>query len=262
MGTRRTRAVTVAGPVLITVLITVLAAGLGAAGVVVALRGGTGARVGLLPGAGLVAAAVGLATRPAPRGVEPRLVERGDRTPRWALVAGYGRLRSSAGGLAALGVALVPAGLLLDGLRTGAASAVAEGAAGTVVVGAVAGVLLARGLAPREVALTEEAVEIVAGRHRVALPWGHVRAVRSHGPEHADGRPRRIALDVTGPPAPWPASRLVERLAVPSPDRPGGARTLVLPTAGLDADPALLLAALDHYLELPGERVHLPDRGR
>src|SRR6185312_13637162 len=98
-------------------------------------------------GAGLAAAAVGLATRPAPRGVGPRLVERGDRTPRWALVAGYGRLRSCAGGLAALSVALVPVGLLLDGLRSGAASAMAEGAAGTVVVGAVAGVLLARGLA-------------------------------------------------------------------------------------------------------------------
>jgi hypothetical protein len=33
----------------------------------------------------------------------------------------------------------------------------------------------------------------------------------------------------------------------------------VLPTAGLDADPALLLAALDLHLELPGERVHLAD---
>ena len=226
----------------------VLAVGFVAAGLVVALRGGTGARVGLLLGAGLAAAAVGLAIRPAPRGVGPRLVERGDRTPRWALVAGYGRLRSCPGGLAALGVALVPVGLLLDGLRAGAASAVAEGAAGTVVVGAVAGVLLARGLAHREVALTEEAVEIGAGRRRLALPWGHVRAVRSHGPEHPS-------------PSPSP-SRLFDRLAAAPSGRPGGVRTLVLPTAGLDADPALLLAALDHHLELPGERVHLADHER
>ncbi|WP_433036855.1 hypothetical protein [Actinomycetospora sp. CA-053990] len=242
-----------------TVVCVILAAGFVAAGVVVALRGGTGARVGLLLGAGLVAAAVGLATRPAPRGVGPRLVERGDRTPRWALVAGYGRLRSCAGGLAALGVALVPVGLLLDGLRSGAASAMAEGAAGTVVVGAVAGALLARGLAHREVALTEEAVEIGAGRLRVVLPWGQVRGVRSRGPEHADGRPRRIALDVT---APGPSSRLLDRLAAAPSGGPGGARTLVLPTAGLDVDPALLLAALDHHLELPGERVHLADHER
>ncbi len=122
------------------------------------------------------------------------------------------------------------------------------------------GCLLARGLAHREVALTEEAVEIGAGRRRIALPWGHVRAVRSHGPEHADGRPRRIALDVTGP-SPSP-SRLFDRLAAAPSGRPGGVRTLVLPTAGLDADPALLLAAIDHHLELPGERVHLADHER
>jgi hypothetical protein len=35
---------------------------------------------------------------------------------------------------------------------------------------------------------------------------------------------------------------------------PIGTRTVVLPTAGLDADPALLLAAVDDHLELPGER--------
>jgi len=89
-----------------------------------------------------------------------------------------------------------------------------------------------------------------------------MRAVRSRGPEHADGRPRRIALDVGDPRPPWPDRRLLDRLAVAPSGRPGGARTLVLPAAGLDADPALLLAALDHHLELPGERVHLADHER
>lgn len=213
-----------------------------------------GLQIGLLLGAGLVAVAVGLALRQAPRGVAPRPVERTDRTPRWALVAGYGRLRSCAAGLGALGVALVPLGLLADGLRAGSTPMTVEGAAGTLVIGAVAGVLLTRGLARREVALTEEAVEIRAGARRLVLPWAQVRAVRSHGPERADRRPRRIALDVTGVSPRWPESRLLDRLAGQDTGRPGGTRTVVLPTAGLDADPALLLAAVDDHLELPGAR--------
>ena len=165
----------------VTVVCVVLAVGLVAAGLVVALRGGTGARVGLLLGAGLVAAAVGLATRPAPRASDPGWSSGATARPggRWS--RGTGGCVPAPAALAALGVALVPVGLLLDGLRTGAASAIAEGAAGTVVVGAVAGVLLARGLAHREVALTEEAVEIGAGRRRLALPWGHVHHLELPG---------------------------------------------------------------------------------
>lgn len=105
----------------------------------------------------------------------------------------------------------------------------------------------------REVALTALAVEIEDGGARLVIGWEHVTGVRSHGPEHADGRPRRIALDVEG----LPPHALLDRLAVGPADRPGGRRTLVLRTDGLDADPALLLAALDHYLELPAERTHL-----
>ncbi|MHC1560291.1 hypothetical protein ACR9E3_15155 [Actinomycetospora sp. C-140] len=135
-----------------------------------------------------------------------RGVERTDRTPRWALVAGYRGTRRR-----------------LTGLHT--------------------------------VALTADGVEIEARRARLDLPWMQVVAVRSHGGEDADGRPRRIALDVVDAD---PSAPLVARLTHGGTDRPGGVRTLVLPTAGLDADPALLLAALDHYQTLPGERPGLP----
>ncbi|GAA4908488.1 hypothetical protein EV188_101945 [Actinomycetospora succinea] len=119
----------------------------------------------------------------------------------------------------------------------------------------------------REVALTERAVEIRAGRDRLVIPWEQVGAVRSHGPEDADGRPRRIALDVLGVPVEDGAQRsstrepgaLLDRLTAGPAGRPGDRRTLVLPTAGLAADPAMLLAALDHYRELPAERTHLAD---
>ncbi|MEJ2860431.1 hypothetical protein [Actinomycetospora flava] len=104
-----------------------------------------------------------------------------------------------------------------------------------------------------EIALTGHAVEI--GDGRLVVPWEHVTSVRSHGSERPDGRPRRIALDVEGLPDAGP---LLERLSTPG-HRPGGRRTLVLPLAGLDADPAQLLAALDHYLELPAERTHLAE---
>ncbi|MEJ2890388.1 hypothetical protein [Actinomycetospora aeridis] len=108
----------------------------------------------------------------------------------------------------------------------------------------------------REVALTAHAIEITDGATRLVLPWEHVTAVRSHGPERPDGRPRQIALDVDGLDAP---GGLLDRLTVGPPGRPRQRRTLVLPTAGLEADPAQLLAALDHYVELPGERAHLGD---
>jgi hypothetical protein len=133
-------------------------------------------------------------------GVGPRRRERPGRTPRWALVARYGRGRRL-----------------------------------------------------RAIALTADGVEIDTRRDGVALPWGHVLAVRSHGPEHADGRPRRVALDVVD----VPVTPLVEHLTAGPPGRPDGVRTLVLPTAGLDTDPSLLLAALDHYVELPGARTGL-----
>ena len=125
----------------------VLAVGFVAAGVVLALRGGTGARGGLL----WVRASPPppSASPPGPsRGRRTPAGQRGDRTPRWALVAGYGRLRSCAGGPAALGVALVPVGLLLDGLRAGAAVRDRRRREpARWPSGAVAGVLLARGLA-------------------------------------------------------------------------------------------------------------------
>jgi hypothetical protein len=136
----------------------------------------------------------------AAEGVGPRRRERPDRTPRWALVARYGRGRRL-----------------------------------------------------RAISLTADGVEVDTRRACLAIAWGHVLAVRSHGPEHADGRPRRLALDVVD----VPVSPLLEHLTVGPADRPDGVRTLVLPTGGLDTDPALLLAALDHYVELPGQRTGL-----
>ncbi|MFC5141377.1 hypothetical protein ACFPK1_24275 [Actinomycetospora rhizophila] len=122
--------------------------------------------------------------------------------------------------------------------------------------GGAAHVARRRWRAPREVALTGHAVEIAARRTRLVIPWEQVTAVRPHGPDRADGRPRRIALDVDGP---LPGGPLLDRLTAPRAGRPGERRTLVLRTAGLDADPALLLAALDHYLELPAERRRLAE---
>jgi hypothetical protein len=250
----------------VAVLCGVLGAGLVGAGLVGVLRAVRGdatfAGAALLVGAGVVAGAVGVARLPAPRGVGPRLVDLaapGAGAPRWALVARHDAWRSSAAGLGALGVVLWAAGTTLDGIRSGSAATIAEGAGGVVVVGAVAGVLLARSLAHRSVALTADAVVVRAGRVRLEIPWGTVRAVRSHGAEDPAGRPRRIALDVAGLRPPSPASRLHDRLAGGTAARPGAPRVLVLPTAGLDTDPALLLAALDHYLELPAERAAIAD---
>ena len=81
--------------------------------------------------------------------------------------------------------------------------------------------------------------------------------MRSHGAEDPAGRPRRIALDVAGLRPPWQASRSRTARRGHGPSR--CAAGALLPTAGLDTDPALLLAALDHYLELPAERAAIAD---
>ena len=155
-------------------------------------------------------------------------------------------------GLVAVGVAGVVAGVVAVGVAL-LARARTRAARGLRVVHRPDGAAqVARSRRLGEIALTEHAVEIGTGR--LVIPWEHLTAVRSHGPGRADGRPRRIALDVDGL---RDGSRALDRLTVGPADRPGGRRTLVLPTAGLDADPAQLLAALDHYLELPAERTRL-----
>ena len=227
-----------------------------------AVRGdATFSGAGFLVGAGVVVGAIGVARLPAPRGVGPRLVDLaapGAGAPRWALVARHDAWRSSAGGLGALGVVLLGRGHRARRCAVGVPRGDRGGRRRRRRGRRGRGRAARPDLAHRAVALTADAVVVRAGRVRLEIPWGSVRAVRSHGAEDPAGRPRRIALDVAG--LRRRGRRRGSRTGSPGARGPSRApRVLVLPTAGLDTDPALLLAALDHYLELPAERAAIAD---